>query len=106
MGKIVMLMSADAQKFVDGVQNMATIVVFPFQVIAIFTILFMVAGPIAGSIGLAYMIMICPLIRHFQNLNRQYREELLGAGDTRVSLVNEAISGIRWLWRSEGWGKW
>ena len=31
MGKVVMLMSADAQKFVDGVQNVATLVVFPFQ---------------------------------------------------------------------------
>ena len=32
MGKVVMLMSADAQKFVDGMQNVATLAVFPFQV--------------------------------------------------------------------------
>ncbi|KAJ3345283.1 hypothetical protein HDU83_004237 [Entophlyctis luteolus] len=94
VGKIVTLMSTDAETIRDSLPEMYDLIVLPFQVIAAVVGLLKVIGWPALA-GLAVMILSLPATYVNSLWNIRVYEKLLAAQDARTTVVNEVLQGIR-----------
>ena len=94
-GQIVNLMSNDAQKILDGTKYLASALVTPIQMVAIFSVLIYVAGWLPGGVGVLYILCLFPPLKYCHINMKALRIQMLFATDHRVTLVNEAINGVR-----------
>ncbi|KAI8607429.1 ABC transporter type 1, transmembrane domain-containing protein, partial [Chytriomyces sp. MP71] len=93
-GKIVTLMSTDAEQVRDRIPELCDISVMPFQIIAAIVGLLYVIG---WSALAGLLVMCLTFIATFYNSKWSVRvyQRLLSAQDDRTSIVNEVLQGIR-----------
>ncbi|KAI8621801.1 P-loop containing nucleoside triphosphate hydrolase protein [Chytriomyces sp. MP71] len=94
VGKIVTLMSTDAETIRDNLPEMYDLVLMPLQCIAAIAGLLNVVGWPALA-GLAVMILTLPATYANSLWNIRVYEKLLAAQDARTTVVNEVLQGIR-----------
>ncbi|KAJ3286256.1 hypothetical protein HDU76_008004, partial [Blyttiomyces sp. JEL0837] len=94
VGKIVTLMSSDAEKFRDTFPYLYDVFMFPIQIIISISALMVVVGWPALA-GLAVMIMTMPVTYFISNWTNEVFDRLMDRADKRTNVVNEALQGIR-----------
>ncbi|KAI9339377.1 P-loop containing nucleoside triphosphate hydrolase protein [Obelidium mucronatum] len=93
-GKIVTLMSTDAETVRDSMPDCYELLLIPLHIIsAISGLLFVVGWP--ALVGLAVMALTLPLTYWNSMWNMRVYERLLKAQDRRTGVVNEVLQGIR-----------
>ena len=63
--------------------------------VAIFAMLIYTTGWLAGCSGIGFIVAMCPLIRYCHLRMRDIRFAMMKVTDKRVSLVSEAVNGIK-----------
>ncbi|KAJ3012098.1 UNVERIFIED_CONTAM: hypothetical protein HDU68_001384 [Siphonaria sp. JEL0065] len=93
-GKIVTLMSTDAETIRDYMPDCYELVLMPLHIVsAIGGLLFVVGWP--ALVGLGVMCLTLPLTYWNSMWNMRVYERLLKAQDKRTGIVNEVLQGIR-----------
>lgn len=93
-GRVVNMVSSDAERFSDFQQMLLYFWSYPFQVVCGIALLYRLVGWCAIGSILALSISI-PLQRKVAELQHKYRVELVKQSDHRVKLTNELFGGIR-----------
>ncbi|KAJ3072963.1 hypothetical protein HDU98_002550 [Podochytrium sp. JEL0797] len=94
VGKIVTLMSTDAETIRDTMPELYDVILFPLHIFAaIGGLLYVVGWPALA--GLAVMVLTLPLTYWNSVWNIRVYEKLLAAQDGRTNVVNEVLQGIR-----------
>jgi len=93
-GKIVNLMSNDANSFVDRLQMMPGVFVIPVQICLIFAVLYYIIG-VYSLVGMLYVGCCLPLMFYAVAQIQRNRQKMLQATDRRIGLVSELLSSIR-----------
>ncbi|KAJ3155346.1 hypothetical protein HK101_001556 [Irineochytrium annulatum] len=94
VGKIVTLMSSDAEKIKDTIPLLIDLVTFAFAITVSMTGLFFVVGWSAFA-GLSIMIATMPLTYFMASYTDEVVDTLMAATDKRTDIINEALQGIR-----------
>ncbi|KAG2439872.1 hypothetical protein HYH02_010502 [Chlamydomonas schloesseri] len=95
VGKVVTLMSNDAQKLQDAVYDIHALWGGPICIIAILILLWFEVGW-AMFVGLGVMLVMVPLTGMLVAKLGVLRRELIGWTDKRVGLMGEIINGMQW----------
>ncbi|KAI8838411.1 P-loop containing nucleoside triphosphate hydrolase protein [Chytriomyces cf. hyalinus JEL632] len=94
VGKIVTLMSTDAETIRDNLPEMYDLVIMPLQcAAAIIGLLYVIGWPALA--GLAVMILTLPATYLNSQWYIRVYDKLLAAQDARTTVVNEVLQGIR-----------
>ncbi|KAJ3071462.1 hypothetical protein HDU98_005300 [Podochytrium sp. JEL0797] len=94
VGKIVTLMSTDAETIRDYLPDCFELILIPFHILtAIAGLLYLVGWP--ALVGLAVMFLTLPLTYWNAQWNMRVYERLMKAQDSRTGIVNEVLQGIR-----------
>ncbi|KAJ3029936.1 UNVERIFIED_CONTAM: hypothetical protein HDU68_010622 [Siphonaria sp. JEL0065] len=94
VGKIVTLMSTDAETIRDSFPELYDVILLPFHIMAaVGGLLYVVGWPALA--GLAVMVLTLPLTYWNSLWNIRVYEKLLAAQDGRTNVVNEVLQGIR-----------
>ncbi|ORY36010.1 P-loop containing nucleoside triphosphate hydrolase protein, partial [Rhizoclosmatium globosum] len=94
VGKIVSLMSTDAETIRDSLPELYDIVLMPLHIAsAVAGLLYVVGWPALA--GLAVMVFSLPLTYWNSKWNIRVYEKLMAAKDGRTNVVNEVLQGIR-----------
>lgn len=93
-GRVVNMVSSDAERFNDFQQLLLYFWSYPFQVVCGIALLYRLVGWCAIGSIVALSISI-PLQRKVAELQHKYRLELVKTSDQRVKLTNELFGGIR-----------
>eukprot|EP01062_Namystynia_karyoxenos_P082130 TRINITY_DN9190_c0_g1_i1.p1 TRINITY_DN9190_c0_g1~~TRINITY_DN9190_c0_g1_i1.p1 ORF type:complete len:1730 (+),score=536.57 TRINITY_DN9190_c0_g1_i1:112-5301(+) len=94
IGRIVNMMSTDAQRANDVVQTMHQLWSAPFQIIVSCVLLYRLVGvPLFAGIGV--MLLLSPLQSRLMNRMMRLRTEINQFSDKRVQGTSELFSGIR-----------
>ena len=100
-GRIVNMISTDAERFNEFQQFLLFFWSYPFQVVCGVVLLWRLVGWAAiGSI--LVLVVVIPLQKRVAAIQHQYRQELIAISDERVKLTNELFSGIR-IVKVMGW---
>ncbi|KAJ3320038.1 hypothetical protein HDU76_000399, partial [Blyttiomyces sp. JEL0837] len=94
VGKIVTLMSSDAEKIRDELPYMIDFVNFPIQIMFSIAALMVVVGWPALA-GLAVMILTMFVTYFISDWTNEVFDKLMDRADKRTNIVNEALQGIR-----------
>ncbi|KAJ3154901.1 hypothetical protein HK101_001591, partial [Irineochytrium annulatum] len=94
VGKIVTLMSSDAEKIKDTFPFLTDLVTFVFAISVSMAGLFFVVGWSAFA-GLFVMIATMPLTYVMASYTEKVVDTLMAATDKRTDIINEALQGIR-----------
>lgn len=95
-GKVVTLMSNDAQKLQDAAFSIHTLWGSPCLIVAILVLLYQQVGW-ATFVGLGVMLGLVPITAILVAKLAGFRRELMGWTDKRVGLMSEVISGIQMI---------
>ncbi|KAJ3320037.1 hypothetical protein HDU76_000398, partial [Blyttiomyces sp. JEL0837] len=94
VGKIVTLMSSDAEKIRDILPYMYDVINFPIQIMfSIAALMFVVGWPALA--GLAVMVLTLPATYYISHYTNEVFDKLMDRADKRTNIVNEALQGIR-----------
>jgi ABC-type multidrug transport system fused ATPase/permease subunit len=93
-GRVVNMVSSDAERFNDFQQMLLYFWSYPFQVVCGIALLYRLVGWCAVGSILALSVSI-PLQKKVAQLQHSYRLDLVKTSDLRVKLTNELFSGIR-----------
>eukprot|EP00659_Diplonema_papillatum_P006253 gene6254-9587_t len=94
VGRIVNLMSTDAQRGQDVVQNLHQCWSAPTQILICCVLLYRLVG-VALFAGLGVMVITSPLQTKLVRKMTGMREQMVKSTDDRVKAVTEALGGIR-----------
>ncbi|CUG91291.1 ABC transporter, putative [Bodo saltans] len=93
-GRVVNMVSSDAERFNDFQQMLLYFWSYPFQVVCGIALLYRLVGWCAVGSIVALSVSI-PLQKKVAQLQHTYRLELVKTSDLRVKLTNELFGGIR-----------
>ncbi|CUG06175.1 ABC transporter, putative [Bodo saltans] len=93
-GRVVNMVSSDAERFNDFQQMLLYFWSYPFQIVCGIALLYRLVGWCAVGSIVALSVSI-PLQRKVAQLQHKYRLELVKTSDLRVKLTNELFGGIR-----------
>ncbi|KDQ16441.1 hypothetical protein BOTBODRAFT_186495 [Botryobasidium botryosum FD-172 SS1] len=95
-GKIVQLMSGDADRIVFLISGAYIIYGAPLEIIIASAFLYQLLG-LSAFAGISVLIIITPLNRYFSRRTITIAEELLAARDKRMGLLNELIGAVKFI---------
>eukprot|EP00111_Clytia_hemisphaerica_P004457 TCONS_00012747-protein len=93
-GKLVTLVSTDAQKLQEGLYLFHSLWVGPLVIIATTAILWQALGPSCLA-GISILILMIPLQSFFGKTFAKLRSKTVGKTDQRVNTMNEIISSMQ-----------
>ncbi|XP_077285787.1 multidrug resistance-associated protein 1-like [Arctopsyche grandis] len=96
VGKIVNLMSVDAQRFMDLITNLNLIWSTPFQISLSLYFLWQILGPSVLA-GLAVMLILIPVNGVIANKLKTLQIKQMKNKDDRIKTMNEVLNGIKVL---------
>lgn len=88
------LMSVDAQRFMDLVNNLHIIWSGPLQIVLALIFLYLTMGPSIFA-GLAAILILVPLNACIAHISRRFQAMLMKRKDRRIKLLNEVLNGIK-----------
>ena len=94
VGEIVTLMSVDAQRFMDLVNNLHIIWSGPMQIVLALIFLYLTMG-FSIFAGLGVIIILVPINICIANVSRRFQAMLMARKDKRIKLLNEVFNGIK-----------
>ncbi|KAJ3094987.1 hypothetical protein HDU97_007368 [Phlyctochytrium planicorne] len=94
IGKIVTLMSSDAEKIQQACTSLVYILTSPLHIIgALAGLVFLLGWP--AFVGVIIMILTVPVTYQISNVLNSVLEKLMEATDRRTTIINEVLQGIR-----------
>eukprot|EP00937_MAST-01D_sp_MAST-1D-sp2_P006564 g6564.t1 len=102
-GELVNLVTSDAQKLYEVLQQAHLLWAAPLQIAIIAVLLVRLIGP-AALLGIAYLALGAPLSRRIVALQKRVRQRRMPLSDRRVGLCSETLRGVRtvksWHWEA------
>lgn len=94
VGHTLNLMSTDAQKFLEALPFLHKLWASPLQVL-LASIILVALVDVSALFGIAVLLLVVPLSRHFAKLLGRFRAKHLIFQDQRVRMCVELLEGIR-----------
>jgi ATP-binding cassette subfamily C (CFTR/MRP) protein 4 len=100
-GHLTNLASNDVERFLSISVTSVFLLLGPFEAIAILIVGISVIGP-AFAVGYGLLFLLLPLQMYLSRRFVQFRSQVAAITDNRVSLVSQAVSGVR-VMKLNGW---
>ncbi|KAK4048522.1 hypothetical protein OIV83_004690 [Microbotryomycetes sp. JL201] len=104
-GKVVNMMSTDANKIANQLMNLSSIVAAPFELIVAVTFLYQLLGWPAVA-GLSIMLVSLPVNHVLSQRRVRIHRSVLASRDRRMEVLNEFIQAIRFVKYSASEQQW
>ncbi|TDL18516.1 hypothetical protein BD410DRAFT_880297 [Rickenella mellea] len=96
VGKIVNLMSGDANRIAEVTSGFYFIYSSPIEIIVALAMLYQLLG-VAAFVGFGMLIITFPLNALAANFAQKYAKEVQAARDDRMAVVNELIGAVKFI---------